>query len=320
MKFKSLLIFSLTSILLLTGCSKTQTDQSASTDQQVLVATSFYPLYDFATNVVGSTDSVISIIPNGAEPHDFEPTPQDLAKIYNAKLFIFNGAGMEPWAEKLAPELEAKGVKVLELADFVDLLPADHDKEAHSEDEHTDEHADDHGDFDPHFWLDPAIVAELTNQIATTLSEVDAEKQAVYTENAKKFVAELTELDGAYKASLASCQVKYTVTSHSAFNYLAERYGFQVESIAGISSDEEPSPARLAELTEFVKANNVKHILFETLVSPKLAETLAAEAGIKTLVFNPLEGLTKNQIEASENYITIMNQNLESLKTALNCQ
>ena len=142
----------------------------------------------------------------------------------------------------------------------------------------------------------------------------------MYTQNAEKFTAELTKLDTDYKTGLASCQVEYAVTSHSAFNYLAERYGFKVESIAGISPDEEPSPARLAELTEFVKANNVKHILFETLVSPKLAETLASEAGIETLVFNPLEGLTEDQIEAGENYITVMNQNLASLKTALNCQ
>ncbi len=332
---KKILLLSLVSILFLYGCSTEKTTENTSAD--LVVAASFYPLYDFASNVVGGEGEVISITPNGTEPHDFEPTPKDLAKIYSSKLFIYNGSGMDPWAEKIAADLESKGVKTLEMSQFVDLLAASHEdehsdeEEAHSDededthDETSEKHSatedeDAHGDFDPHFWLDPVIAQTLVKEIAAELQLLDPTKSNVFKENSDNFVAELETLVTSYKEGLASCDLKTTVASHAAFNYLANRFGFEVISIAGISPEEEPSPARLAEITTLVKSKGVKYIFFETLVSPKIAETIAKEAGVETLVFNPLEGLTQEQIDSNQNYLSIMSENLDNLRTALSCK
>jgi zinc transport system substrate-binding protein len=241
---KKILLFSLASILFLYGCSTDKTADETSRD--LVVAASFYPLYDFASNVVGSEGEVISITPNGTEPHDFEPTPKDLARIYSSQLFIYNGSGMDPWAEKIAADLESKGVKTLEMSQFVDLLSASHeDEHGHDEDTHDDHEAEaeeegheenhDHGDFDPHFWLDPVIAQTLVKEITAELQLLVPTKSSVFKENSDNFVAELETLVASYKEGLASCNLNTTVASHAAFNYLANRFGFEVISIAGIS-------------------------------------------------------------------------------------
>lgn len=272
--------------------------------ENVSVAVSLYPLAEFAKQIGGEEVTVLAIVPPGVEPHDFEPTPQDIAKVYSAKIFLFNGSGFDPWAEKIAPELEKRGIAVVRMTQYFELLAGTDDDEP----------------FDPHIWLDPILAKKEVEIIRDTLQKIDPANANVHEENAERYLVKLSELDRKYQQGLASCSIGDAVASHTAFGYLAKRYNINIVAIAGLSPEEEPSPKRIAEIAEFAREENIRHIFFETLVSPKLAETIAKEIGAKTLVFNPLEGLREEEVGAGKNYISIMEENLTNLRLALSCR
>jgi zinc transport system substrate-binding protein len=288
-------------------------NDSAPKDAKVHVTASFYPLGEFASMVGGPFAVDVSVIvPAGVEPHDYEPTPQDIASIYEADVFIINGAGIDAWAEKIRPDLESKGVKVLVMSDvlgFGDTIRCGQSLCARDIDTQTD----------PHFWLDPVLAKKEVNAIKDTFSSVDTNNQAVYTANAQVYTEELQTLDKEYRDGLAVCSNKTIVTSHAAFGYLAQRYGFVPFSITGFSPESEPSTRQLADLATLARQKNIRYIFFETLVSPRLAQTLANEISAQTLVFNPLEGLTTDEINQGKDYISVMQENLHNLQLAMDC-
>lgn len=278
----------------------------------VKVVASFYPLAEFAKQVGGNNIEVINIVPPGVEPHDFEPTPQDITKVYSADIFVFNGSGFDPWAEKIAPELKKRGIAVIHMTEHFDLLE--------SKDVHEGEEGHEEENMDPHIWLDPVLAKKEIEIIRDTLKEADPGNSSAYESNANNYLAKLSELDEKYRAGLANCAIRDAVASHAAFGYLAKRYNLNIVNIAGLSPEEEPSPRKIAEVAEFARTTNIKYIFFETLVSPKLAETIANEIGAQTLVFNPLEGLTDEELKSGKNYISVMEENLTNLRRALLCQ
>lgn len=306
------------------------------TGKSMKVVATFYPLQALAQGVVGELGAVTSIVPGGVEPHDFEPTPKDIKDLYSADLVIINGAGMDPWAEKLSSELQEKGVAVLVLAQSVDLLSgeAHHhehaDGDVHEEGESASgeehetldhhEHADETMTFDPHFWLDPVIASTLVRSMTQVLVAAYPDSQSVLTAQSEATLEALHHIDEAYRAGLMSCTHDEVVTSHNAFGYLAKRYGFEAHALAGLSPESEPSAKRLTEIANEVKEEGIKYIFFETLVSPKLSETLAREVGAATLVFNPIEGITEEEQARGENYFSLMRSNLKSLQKALECK
>lgn len=277
-------------------------NRGGSPESGATVAASFYPLAEFAKQVGGDRVDVFTVVPSGAESHEFEPTPQDIARIYSADIFILNGGGLEPWGEAIALELKKKGVAVLRMADSIVL----------------EKDADDV--LDPHIWLDPVLAAREVGVIRDALVRLDPQNSMVYAGNVERYLARLSQLDETYRAGLAVCAIRDAVASHAAFGYLARRYGLNVISIAGLSPEEEPSPKRLAEIAEFAREKNIRHIFFETLVSPKIAETIARELGAETLVFNPLEGLGEDEISAGKEYVSVMEENLQNLRRALVCR
>lgn len=264
---------------------------------KISVVASFYPLAEFARQVAGERADVVNLVPAGVEPHDFEPSPKDIAVIYGAKLFLFNGAGLDAWTERLRSDMEARGVRVVDMARTINTFSDD-----------------------PHFWLDPVLAAREVEAIRDILIEIDPAGEDGYRARAERYLAELAALDRAYREGLASCAQREVVTSHAAFGYLAKRYNMSVVSIAGLSPEEEPSPRKLAEVATLVRERGIRYIFTETLASPKLAQTIASETGAGTLVFSPLEGLTEEEINSGENYISIMEANLKNLRTALVCQ
>lgn len=274
---------------------------------RVGVAASFYPLADFARQVGGDRVQVTNLTPVGTEPHDYDPSPQDIVKIEQAKVFIYTGAGFEPWAEKVVPELG--DIAVVNASQGVELMPAGDEEAGRGSGGFT---------ADPHFYLDPVGVQQIVRQIADALAAVDPANAAYYQENASRYDVRLAELDAAYRSGLASCVRRDIITSHAAFAYLAQRYGLTQVAIAGLA-DEDPSPARLAEIADLVRARNIKYIFFESLVSPRLSETIAAETGARTLVLNPVEGLTAEERAAGKDFIGLMRDNLANLRLALEC-
>lgn len=277
------------------------------TSPKIQVIASFYPMAEFARQVGGDKVTVTTLTKPGAEPHDFDPTPKQLAQIYDAKLFVYNGAGLEPWVDKISKDLDGSDVFRVDASYQVPLQkkdPSDTENESPT---------------DPHIWMDPELAMKEVYNVRLGLIAVDPANAEYYVNRSIAYTDKLQALDDAFKKGLANCQSKNIVTSHQAFTYLAKRYGLNAVGIAGLSPDDEPSPQKLAQVADFVKQNDVKYIFFETLASPKLSQTIASETGARTIAFNPLEGLTNDEIKAGKNYISVQQDNLKALQTALGC-
>ena len=305
---KVLFFLILLTILVVGGCSffkKTEKNVvSQGGDGKFSVITSFYPLYFFAEWIGGDKAVVTNIVPAGAEPHDYEPTAQDMAQMEKSRLIVVNGGGLEAWSDRLAKNISAKNTTIVVAGEG--LLT----REMRENGAVT---------TDPHIWLDPVLAKKMAERIALGFEAVDPEHAAFYRENAGRLLEQLDDLDATYRSGLQTCAEKNIITSHSAFGYVAAEYGFNQVSIAGLSPDAEPSPSELARIAQFAKTNNVRYIFFESLVSPKLSQTIAAEVGAETLVLNPLEGLSDGELAGGEDYFSVMYNNLVNLQTALRC-
>lgn len=306
---KGYVIFGAVSLLLLSGACWLMwggglAERQVPEDGRLRVVVSFFPYGEFARAVVGDLATVSELVPAGVEPHDFEPTPRDIERMYRADIVIINGAGIDAWAEKVARELPERGVRVIRMADGIELLSAGEESDNHS--------------ADPHFWLDPILAQDQVRTIAQIISERDEQHRDFYQARAEVFTLELDRLDREYQDGLHQCRLRTIVSSHDAFAYLAKRYLLETVSIAGLSPDAEPSSQRLAEIARETSRLGVKFIFFETLSSPKLAETLAGELGIGTLVFDPIEGAPVVD-GARATYTELMRSNLRNLEVALEC-
>jgi zinc transport system substrate-binding protein len=283
------------------------TSQQKDTTQtkKVTITASYYPLYDFARNVGGDKVSVTNITPAGSEPHDYEPTPKQLITADQSTMFIYNGANMEQWVNKFLPDYKNTIVKA-----STDIPLREGTSEGG---------AAIAGIKDPHFWLDPVLAQQIVRNILAGLIKADPTDKDYFTANATAYIAKLAALDTAYKTGLGTCVQHTIITSHAAFAYLGARYNLSVLPIAGMSPDQEPSATELANLSNLVKQNDIKYVFFESLASPKLADTIAAETGAKTIVFDPIEGLKESDQQQGKNYLSVQEQNLTNLRTALEC-
>lgn len=285
------------SILWLSHRNSLQSLQSNEVSPHLSIVTSFYPLWYFTSQIGGTLVQVENITPAGSEPHDYEPTPQQVALIENTPILILNGGGFEPWGERITQQLDTTQVAIVRTTDNIPSAQSD-----------------------PHVWLSPRLAQEQVKRITQALIQADPSNTPSYQSNEAQLLQELQVLDQEFAASLQQCQHRAFITSHDAFGHLADAYNLEPVSIAGLSPDEEPSSRTLAELTEYIRTNNIQYVFFETLVSPKLSQTLAQETGTQTLVLDPLEGLSQNQIDDGDSYFTVMRQNLANLRLALGCQ
>jgi len=293
--------------------------QGGSQAHSLQVVASFFPYAEFARGVTGEHAQVTTLVPAGVEPHDFEPTPRDIEALYQADIVILNGAGIDAWAEKLSPELTKRGIRVLRMIDELSSLE-NLEKNIPSESNMSEQSSVQQGKMqDSHFWLDPVLAEIQVEKIAGALSSLDPAYREIYESNAEKYQQRLRDLDREYEQGLLQCRIRSVVTSHNAFAYLAKRYALEVIPIAELSPHAEPSPKRLIEIVNLVREKQVKYIFFETLASPRLAETLAREAGIQTLVFHSIEGGMLGENGVPETYFSLMSENLTHLRTALEC-
>ncbi|GLZ11024.1 zinc ABC transporter substrate-binding protein [Actinomadura sp. NBRC 104425] len=281
------------------------------------VVASFYPMAWLAQKVGGPDASVATLAKPGAEPHDLELTPRQVADIGEADFAVYV-KGVQPAVDK-AVEQHAKD-KSLDAASVVKTLPAPSggDEHEHEEDHAEEEHGHEEAEvsYDPHVWLDPNRMATIATALGDRLAAADSAHAAGYKSRAQSLAAELGRLDRQLRDGLKSCKRTTIVTSHAAFGYLADRYGLKQVSIAGVDPAGEPSPARLGELSREIKAAGATTVFTETLVSPKVAETLAREAGVRTAVLDPVEGVKEG---SGDDYPTVMRRNLDTLRTALEC-
>ncbi|MGH2349647.1 MAG: metal ABC transporter substrate-binding protein [bacterium] len=293
--------------LLAIGCGPRTGAPGSAEAGKLRVVSTFYPLYEFAQRVGGSRVTVRNLVPAGVESHDFEPTPRDVAGLKAARVLIYNGAGFEPWLQKLLPEVPQATVRV----DTSSGLPLLRGFRGAAGDSPPAE--------DPHVWLDPVLAARQVDAIVEGLTTADPEGSATYRDNGARVNAELQELHRRYASTLAACRQRTFVTSHAAFGYLARRYRLTQIPISGLSPEAEPSPARLKTIVQEARRAGVRVIFYETLVSPRVAEVIAREVGARTAVLNPVEGLTPEELQQGRNYFTVMDENLRALAGGLGC-
>ena len=295
------------------------TTAGCSGDERTELVAAFYPLQFVTERVAGDAMRVTNLVKPGAEPHDLELNPSQVGQISEAKLVVYL-AGFQPAVDEAVAQQAAD--RAFDVATVQPLLDAagghQHDHEAGEDADHAAE-AGDHaesGGKDPHVWLDPTRLATIGDKLAERLGQVDPDRAADYTSRARTLRTELEALDAEYAAGLRTCQRRELVTSHSAFGYLAERYQLEQIGISGLSPEDEPAPQRLAEVIAEAKEHGATTIFFETLVSPKVAETIAREVGATTAVLDPIEGLRP---DSTGDYFSVMRTNLRVLTSALGC-
>ncbi|MCT2344057.1 metal ABC transporter solute-binding protein, Zn/Mn family [Bacillales bacterium AN1005] len=309
----SLLLVSMI-VLILAACSNETSEKEKEDDGKLKIMTTFYPMYEFTKNIAGDKADVELLIPSTIEPHDWEPTPKDIGNIQKADLFVYNSDDMETWVSDITASIDSSDVSVVEASKGIKLIEEDEEAEE-SEEEHEHEHEHEHShQADPHVWLSPVLAQQEVQTITDALVKVDPDNKAYYEKESSKYIEKLKALDEEYKTELKGITSNEFITQHTAFSYLAKEYGLVQVPIAGISPDEEPSAAKLAELKKFAEEHKINVIYFEELTSSKVAETLANELGADTEVLNALEGLSDEQQKAGEDYITVMEENLKQLK------
>jgi zinc transport system substrate-binding protein len=265
------------------------------------VVASFYPLAWVTERVAGDAFEVTNLTTPGGEPHDLELGIAETAAIDGAEVVVHQG-GFQPAVDQAVANVGE--ARVVDAAEVVDLR---------GNEEH-DGHDD--GDLDPHFWLDPLLMADLADEVAATLAEVDPAGAEDFEANAADLRAELERLDAAYTRGLADCERDTAVVSHDAFGYL-ERYGIHFEPIAGLTPGAEPTPADLGRLQELIREEGVTTVFSERLASPAMARTLAEDVGVQTAVLDPVEGLTDET--SGSDYVALMEDNLAALQEAGGC-
>ncbi len=308
------LFFIISAALLFAGCSSTQDDTLADIDaenEMLTVYTSFYPMYDFAQKIGGDKVSVVNMTPTGTEPHDWEPTAIDITNLENADIFVYNGAGLEHWVDDVLASLQNQDLIAVETSAGLSLLEGEHEHEGEEEAEEEE------SQYDPHVWLDPMNAKLQMEAIKNALIEADPDNQAYYEANYEKYAAEIDILDQEFQDALSPLTNRDIIVAHEAFGYLCAAYDLNQIGIEGLAADSEPDAARMAEIIDFAEEQKITTIFFEELVSPKVAETIAAAIGAETAVLNPLEGLSDEQLAAGEDYFSIMRQNLQALTEAL---
>ena len=281
---------------------------SGASDVRIDVVAGFYPLAWMAEQVGGDQVSVTNLTKPGAEPHELELTPKDVAAVADADLAV-HLRGVQPAVDDA---IASQGVRAFDATDAAKLDLTYTPMEGGQAEESAA------GSTDPHFWLDPTRMAAVADAFAAELSQVDPDHAATYEANARRLRRRLEALDAAIRTGLADCDQKVIATSHNAFGYFARRYGLRQESITGLSPEAEPTPKQLAAISRFVERNGVTTIFAEALVDPSSAEAVAAETGARTAVLDPIEGISDRS--AARDYPGLMRADLQALRKGLGCR
>ncbi|MEV7563771.1 zinc ABC transporter substrate-binding protein [Streptomyces tanashiensis] len=308
-------------IVSLSACSGTSDAADKGSDGKLDVVASFYPMQYLAEQIGGGHVAVDTLTRPGVEPHDLELKPKQIGELGEADLVLYL-KGIQPAVDDAIAQAGVKhtvdAATLTELEEHGTEVGHDHAGEEAGHDHASEEAGHDHASeagADPHIWLDPVKYAEVAKGVGSALEKADPDHAADYRKNTEALVKKLGDLNTEFETGLKNTATKTFITTHSAFGYLAERYGLEQEGITGIDPESEPSPARIKELQDIAKKDKVSTVFFETLASDKTAKTLAGDTGLKTDVLDPLEGITDKS--KGDDYIEVMQSNLAALKKAL---
>ncbi len=273
------------------------------------VAATIYPVAYFAERVGGERVHVTALIRPGVSAHAFEPTPDDMIALDSAVVVVYNSSAFEMWIGDALDSLDDRPPVVVEAANL-DVSEAEEPREGEDHD---------HAPVDPHVWLDPIQAAAQVERIRDALVEADSGSAEVYHDNAATLIDELVALHERTSDALGDCALRSFVVNHRAFGHLAERYGLEQIAISGLEPGSEPGPQTVAGVVRLMSNRGIRHVLAEPIVSSQTVETVAAEAGAEVLTLHPAGSLTPGELDAGEDYFSIMDANLRTLTAALGC-
>ena len=313
---KKIIITALAAAAILSGCSGSGTDKNeAGTGDSLSVYTTVYPLEDFAKKIGGKYVETESVYPPGTDEHSFDPSQKDIVKMVSADLFFYTGYNLEGFVTKAKPILEGEGVRLTAVGEAVDL-DASLDEHEH-EDSHEEEHGHSHGDVDPHLWLDPGYANQMAQKIKEELSDMLPEQEQYFEANYQKLAERFERLDEQFETAADSGQTKKIIVSHAGYGYWESRYGLEQISISGLNASSEPSQKDLENIIKTARDNHLKYVMFEQNISSKQADIIRKEIGAQALTLHNLSVLTSNDIKAGEDYFSLMEKNIKTLKKAL---
>ena len=296
------------------GCGESN-DKNAVKNEETKpsITVSIFPLKEFAEEIAGDKVDINCLVPNNMEPHDYEPKTKDFEKLINSDAFIYNGLGLEEWVEKVNEVIKNEDVLIVDSSKNVDSITIEDEnhEEEHNHD-NEEEHDHEHGAIDPHSWLSLKEAQVQSEAIKDTLIEIDPENKAYYEQNYNEFKQKLDDLYNKYNEKFQTLQNKNFITGHAAFGYLCRDFGLEQKSVENVFGEGEPTPKQLENLVNFCKENNITTISSESLASPKVSETLAAEVGAKVIPIYTLESQEDNK-----SYLEAMEYNLNQIYNCL---
>lgn len=327
--FKKIIgIFLAVSMLAACGKSNGEASKNKADETKVkkVVYTSFYPLESLTKYITGDKMEVKNFIPVGMGVHGFEPTPKDIVSIKNADAFFINGVELEGFIDDI--KKAHADLNIVDTSKGVNLIEGKHkhdEKHKHEEEHKHDEkhkhdkhsHKHHHGEYDPHIWLSLKNSKIILKNILDEVVKIDKDNEEYYNKNYNQIAEKIDALDKKYEAELKEIKTKYIIVQHQAFAYLCRDYNLMQKSLEGLNSDSEPDAATMAKAITFAKENNIRVIFYEKLHSSKAAESIAKEIGGVVKEINTIEGLTKEQMDKSEDYLSLMEKNLEVIKSAV---
>ena len=278
--------------------------QSPSASNKMTVVASFYPMYDFTKNVGGDRINVVSLIPAGVDPHDYEPTPSDIETLTAARVFILNGVIEDPWVPKLLAGIDNPSLTVIETSKNITLV--------------NSMDADEPGK-DPHIWLDPVNAEIQVATIKDALIQADPAGKEYYESNAASYIQKLASLDTEFRTVMATCKNKNMIITHATLAYFCKEYGCNQIPVEGVNAEGEPTPGVVAAIIQQAKEKNITVVFVEKMYSPQIAQSIANDIGGKVAVFNSLHGLTTEEQASGENYLSQMEENVKTINETLDC-
>lgn len=307
---KKILLALLSVITMISAVACSSGNNTAKDNGKINVYTTVFPIYDFTRNIGKDKININYVVPPGVEPHDYEITPKLMKDIQNADLLIKNGLGLDSFADKIKSENKLQIVDASE-----GIKPLTYDEEQNHENEGNNSH--NHGQYDPHVWLNVDLAMKECENIKNALIKADEKNKDYYEKNYNEYIEKLKKLKSDYDENLKDKKNKSIIVSHGAYGYLCDEYKINQISITGISPNQEPSLSKISEIANYAKKNNIKYILFDGLVNPNVAKTIADEANIKTTVLYSIDNISKKDFDNNKDYISLMNKNLETLNLVL---
>ncbi|MDF1879103.1 zinc ABC transporter substrate-binding protein [Sulfurimonas sp. SAG-AH-194-C20] len=279
-----------------------------------LVSVSTFSLYDITKHIAGESVEIVNILPFGVDPHSFELTPKIMAKIEKSSLVFYSGAGLEPWIDKISFSLEP-----IDISKYVSLRKLANDEhEEHDEHEHHDDHCV-HGELDPHYWLDFENMQKMVRVINDELIRILPQNKSMYEKNRDAYIEMLKRLDTEYLTQLKSCKIEHLILNHNSLGYLASRYGFDVDSLSGLSPDAQPTPKDIKRILQEIKKSGIDTIFYESFVNAKVIQSISIDSAVRIDVLQPLGNITADEASTNATYESLMLENLVKLKAGMLC-